>query len=174
LRHKPETIGLTLDEQGWVDIDELLRAAKLSGTHLTRDILFRAVVENDKRRFAISRDGTKIRANQGHSVQVDLGLSAVEPPELLYHGTVERFLLSIQKAGLMPGSRQHVHLSRDELTAAVVGQRRGRPVILAIESRRMSLDGFDFYLSDNGVWLTNFVPVEYIRFPRSHADDRKQ
>ena len=121
------------------------------------------VATNDKRRFAFSPDRTLIRANQGHSVEVDLNLVPVEPPELLYHGTVERFLDSIRVNGLVRGQRHHVHLSADRETAARVGQRRGRPVALIVEAARMHADGQAFYRSENGVWLTEAVPAEYLR-----------
>jgi putative RNA 2'-phosphotransferase len=163
LRHRPEQIGLTLDAQGWADIDALLAAANRSGQQLTRPLLERVVRENDKQRFAISPEGQRIRANQGHSLAVDLRLASVEPPTLLYHGTVARFLDSIWQKGLLPGSRQHVHLSPDVPTAMKVGQRRGRPVVLVVEAGRMWTDGYTFYRSENGVWLTQRVPVEYLR-----------
>lgn len=165
LRHKPETIGLTLDEAGWVGIATLLEAANAAGTKLDHDVLLRAVHENDKQRFTICPDGLKIRANQGHSVQVDLGLTPATPPAILYHGTVERFLESIKEQGLLSGQRQYVHLSSDQKTAEVVGKRRGSPVILVIEASRMCEEGMQFYLSENGVWLTASVPVSYIQFP---------
>jgi putative RNA 2'-phosphotransferase len=165
LRHRPETIGISLDEQGWVEIDDLLAAANRSGKKLTRPLLDRVVRENDKQRFAISSDGTRIRANQGHSVDVDLGLQPVQPPELLYHGTVARFLDSIHLTGLERGSRQYVHLSPDLETARRVGQRRGRPVILVVESGRMWQDGHTFFCSENSVWLTDAVPTSYLQFP---------
>jgi len=164
LRHRPETIGITLDEQGWVEIDELLAAANRAGRRLTRAMLERVVNEYDKQRFSISLDGLRIRANQGHSVQVDLGLQPTQPPDLLYHGTVARFLDSIRVSGLERGSRQYVHLSPDVETASKVGQRRGRPVILIVEADRMWRDGHTFYRAENGVWLTDSVPVTYLRF----------
>ena len=162
LRHRPETIGICLDSQGWVDISALIVAANQSGKRLTQALVERVVRENDKQRFAISEDGKRIRANQGHSVEVDLRLTAVEPPERLYHGTVTRFLDSIRRHGLVSGNRQHVHLSPDRETARKVGQRRGGPVILVVDSRRMWQDGFRFYCSRNGVWLTEAVPAEYL------------
>jgi putative RNA 2'-phosphotransferase len=165
LRHRPDVIGLSLDEHGWADVDELLDAAKRLGKHLTRELIYRVVRENDKRRFAINNDQTKIRADQGHSVDVDLGLQPVQPPEVLYHGTVWRFLASIMQTGIHSGSRQQVHLSPDTTTAAKVGQRRGAPVILKVRSGDMYCDGLSFYLSANGDWLTDHVPVEYIEFP---------
>jgi len=165
LRHQPETIGLSLDENGWAEIDELLTAAQQSGRQLSRELLLRVVNENDKRRFAMSDDQTKIRANQGHSIDIDLGLTPSEPPDLLFHGTVNRFLAPIAQGGLQAGSRQHVHLSVDHKTATIVGKRRGSPVILTIQSATMHSDGYKLYRSANDVWLTDEVPVRYIRFP---------
>jgi putative RNA 2'-phosphotransferase len=167
LRHQPEVIGLVLDEHGWAEIDALIEAANRSGKSLTRELLFRVVRENDKQRFALSDDQTKIRASQGHSIGVDLGLEPVEPPGVLFHGTIERFLASIRREGLKPGSRQHVHLSPDAVTAAKVGQRRGTPIILEVRASEMHGAGFRFYLSANGVWLADHVPAKYICFPES-------
>ena len=169
LRHKPEEIGLTLDPNGWAGVEELLRLANARGKRLTRELLERIVVENDKKRFAFSTDGQRIRASQGHSVEIDLALSPATPPELLFHGTATRFLASIRTQGLIPGSRQHVHLSHDAATARNVGQRHGRPAILTIAAQTMSTAGHLFYLSANQVWLTPHVPVEFIEFP-SDAD----
>jgi putative RNA 2'-phosphotransferase len=163
LRHRPEKIGIRLDQQGWVDIEELLAAINRSGRKLPRVLLERVVRENDKRRFVISPDGRRIRANQGHSVPAELGLSPVEPPEFLYHGTVAKFLDSILAAGLVRGNRHHVHLSPDLQTARKVGQRRGQPVILVVEAGRMWREEHLFYRSENGVWLTEHVPPEYLR-----------
>ena len=165
LRHQPELIGLSLDEHGWTDIGELLDKAKAPGRHITRELLLRVVRESDKKRFAISEDGTKIRASQGHSIDVDLGLRPVEPPGVLYHGTVQRFLASIAENGLRPGSRQYVHLSPDTKTATAVGKRRGSPVILRVLSGQMHRDGYVIYRSENGVWLTDHVPAKYVVFP---------
>lgn len=165
LRHKPETVGLTLDENGWVEVSELLAALSRNGTPLTRRELERVVSENDKKRFAFSPDGSKIRASQGHSVTVDLDLREAHPPELLYHGTVEKFLASILQKGLLPGGRHHVHLSQDRSTAFKVGSRRGNAIILEVHARQMKEDGHRFFLSDNGVWLTDSVPVEYLTAP---------
>ena len=165
LRHRPETIGITLAPDGWVDVDELLEACRAHGRAISRRVLHEVVATNDKRRFSFSPDGRQIRANQGHSVEVELGLEPVEPPELLYHGTVARFLGSIRARGLVRGSRQHVHLSADRQTAQRVGQRRGRPVVLVVEAARMHGDGHRFYLSENGVWLVEAVPADYLRFP---------
>jgi putative RNA 2'-phosphotransferase len=163
LRHRPEVIGIELDAEGWVPVEDLLAACAQHGRAISREQLDAVVRTNDKQRFAFSADGTRIRANQGHSLQVDLGLVPVEPPELLYHGTVSRFLESIRRDGLVKGKRHHVHLSPDVGAATKVGQRRGRPVVLVIEAGRMFRDGHKFYQSENGVWLTDAVPPEYIR-----------
>ena len=165
LRHKPETIGLQLDHDGWASIVDLLRAANSNGRRLDEEVLLRVVHENDKQRFAISADGTRIRANQGHSIEVNLGLEPQVPPELLYHGTVERFLASIRQQGLIPGSRQYVHLSSDAQTAETVGRRRGKPIVLVIQALEMHETGHAFYRAENGVWLTDHVPIEFIHFP---------
>jgi len=165
LRHRPDSIGIALDENGWIAVDELLDAAGRSGKRLSREQLERVVATNDKQRFALSDDGLRIRASQGHSVKVDLDLTAKEPPELLYHGTVERFLEAIRTQGLQRGRRHHVHLSIDEVTATKVGSRRGKPVILVVEAGRMHSAGHEFYRSANNVWLTGEVPPEYLRFP---------
>ncbi len=165
LRHRPEEIGLELGEQGWVEVDLLIEAAARSGRRFTREELDRVVATNDKQRFALSDDGRLIRASQGHSVRVDLALEPVEPPETLFHGTATRFLKSIAREGLRPGSRQHVHLSLDEKTATTVGSRHGVPAVLVIRAGSMHREGFVFYRSDNGVWLTDAVPVAYIDFP---------
>ncbi|TWT63639.1 RNA 2'-phosphotransferase [Rubinisphaera italica] len=165
LRHKPETVGIVLDDAGWVKISELIEASRSSGQTLDHDLLLRVVHENDKQRFAISADGESIRANQGHSVKVDLGLTPQVPPEKLYHGTVAKFLTNIQEQGLLRAERQYVHLSADTQTAQRVGMRRGKPVILVIDTQKMSSDGMSFFLSNNGVWLTPHVPAMYIVFP---------
>jgi len=164
LRHQPEVIGITLDENGWTDVDELIAKMNANGHRISFDQLEEVVETNDKQRFAFSDDYNKIRASQGHSVNISLGLDPQEPPEYLYHGTVARFLDSIRKEGLQRMSRQHLHLSRDRETAVKVGSRRGIPVILNISSGAMHKDGFLFYLSDNGVWLTDHVPAKYINF----------
>lgn len=164
LRHKPQAIGITLNAEGWVAVDELLAAAARHGQPVTRQQLDEVVATNDKKRFSLSPDGQLIRASQGHSVKVDLNLVPVEPPDLLYHGTVKRFLDSIHQKGLLHGNRQHVHLSADRETAHCVGQRRGRPIVLVVEAAKMHHDGHLFYQSENGVWLTETVPPEYLRF----------
>ena len=154
-----------VSDDGWVCISDLLAAATAFGKPLDYDLLLRVVHENDKQRFAISRDGTQIRANQGHSLNVDLGLKPTMPPDRLFHGTVERFMESIRQNGLLPGKRQHVHLSTDIRTAVAVGRRRGSPVVLGVDAERMARDNIEFFLSQNGVWLTVRVPVQYIEFP---------
>jgi putative RNA 2'-phosphotransferase len=165
LRHKPQTFGITLDSEGWVDVGDLLTACERHGHRITRPQLDETVATNDKKRFAFSADGRHIRATQGHSIPVDLGLVPQEPQELLYHGTVGDFLDSIRRTGLQRGQRHHVHLSCDENTASMIGQRRGRPVILVVEAGRMFRDGYAFYRSENGVWLADAVPTDYLRFP---------
>jgi putative RNA 2'-phosphotransferase len=164
LRHDPGRIGLKLDEAGWAEVDQLLSAAAGAGVQIDRATLERVVAENDKKRFALSPDGTRIRASQGHSIDVELGLEPQTPPEQLYHGTASRFLDSIRQGGLHAAARTHVHLSADESTARTVGQRHGKPVVLTIAAGRMHRDGHTFYRSENGVWLTDAVPVEYIGF----------
>jgi putative RNA 2'-phosphotransferase len=163
LRHRPDSIGITLDAAGWVAVDALLTALAGSGTALTRAELERVVATNDKQRFAFNADGSMIRAVQGHSTPVILGHPTAAPPQLLYHGTVERFLPDILRDGLKPGARHDVHLSPDEATARRVGARRGRPVILVIQAGDMHRDGHAFQIADNGVWLTPHVPPRYIR-----------
>ena len=162
LRHEPQRIGLTLDAQGWASVEELLAAAARHGTALTREKLERIVAENEKQRFAFSGDGQWIRARQGHSVDIDLGLTPQIPPEVLYHGTATRFLDSIRATGLEARSRQHVHLSRDAATAQHVGQRHGKSIVLKVRAGQMHAAGHAFYLSENDVWLTADVPPEFL------------
>ncbi|MFI8824166.1 RNA 2'-phosphotransferase [Streptomyces sp. NPDC053431] len=163
LRHQPERIGLVLDAHGWTEIDALLAAAAAHGFPITRAELDHVVAANDKQRFAI--EGTRIRASQGHTVPVDLDLPAVEPPAYLYHGTVAAGLPAIRAEGLRPMARHHVHLSPDRETATRVGARRGRPVVLSVDAGAMHRAGHVFHVSANGVWLTDAVPPEFIRFP---------
>ncbi|WP_125491873.1 RNA 2'-phosphotransferase [Streptomyces sp. WAC 04229] len=163
LRHQPERIGLTLDAAGWTEIDTLIAAAAAHGFRFTREELDHVVATNDKRRFAV--EGTRIRASQGHSVDVDLGLPAATPPPYLYHGTVARHLGAIRAEGLRPMNRHDVHLSPDRETATRVGSRRGRPVVLSVDTAAMHRDGHVFHVSANGVWLTRTVPPQYLRFP---------
>ena len=161
LRHKPDVIGITLDEHGWANVDELI--AGVSKTHpLNMSILEQIVAEDEKQRYSFNEDKTLIRANQGHSIPVDVELEQKEPPEILFHGTGEKYVDSISKEGLIPKSRLYVHLSADEETAVKVGQRHGKPVIFKVKSGEMHRDGFKFYCSVNGVWLTKSVPAEYL------------
>ncbi len=165
LRHRPDMIGLELDDEGWADIDALVDGAAKAGKRLTREDLQEVVAMNDKQRFAISADGGSIRASQGHSVEVTLGYAPVEPPETLYHGTTPQFLDAIRRNGLKRMTRHHVHLSPDRETARAVGGRRGMPVILEVASGDMARAGHLFYLSENGVWLTDDVPPGFLTFP---------
>jgi putative RNA 2'-phosphotransferase len=162
LRHKPEHLGLVLDENGWVEVKPLLEAMQGIGLDVDRQLLEQVVRDNDKQRFALSEDKTRIRANQGHSIEVDVELEAKIPPVELYHGTVEKFLDLIRDSGLKKMSRQHVHMSADLETASKVGSRRGQPVILKIDAAKMADDGYVFFFSANGVWLTDRVPPNYI------------
>jgi putative RNA 2'-phosphotransferase len=165
LRHQPDKIGITLDAAGWVGVRELLDALARHGSPLGEAELRHVVETSDKKRFAFSDDGLRIRASQGHSVEVELGYQPATPPDVLYHGTVARFLPSIRAAGLVKGQRHHVHLSRDVETAAKVGGRRGEAVVLTVDAAGMARDGLVVYVSANGVWLTEHVPAKYIRFP---------
>jgi putative RNA 2'-phosphotransferase len=155
-----------LSPQGWASIDELIIKSHTAGTRFSREDLLRVVENNDKKRFTLSDDGQRIRAAQGHSVTVELGLTPREPPPVLFHGTATRFVESILSEGLKPQSRQQVHLSADEATAHRVAQRHGEPVILPVEALRMHANGFHFFLADNGVWLTDRVPPEFLIGPR--------
>lgn len=161
LRHNPHKIGLELDESGWASVDDLLDGLKNKGRSISFDQLENIVETNDKQRYSFNTDKTRIRANQGHSLKLDLQLEPVEPPEVLYHGTASRFMQAINKQGLIKGSRHHVHLSQDKETAHTVGARHGFPVIIAIASGQMHRDGYVFYCSANEVWLTESVPVKY-------------
>ena len=162
LRHDPARIGITLDDAGWTDVAALLVAIAAHGVPLTRDELVQIVASSDKQRFALSGDGERIRANQGHSVAVELKLPPTPPPTLLYHGTVEAALAGIRASGLVRGKRHHVHMSADLDTARKVGGRRGAPVILTVRAEAMADAGHVFYRSENGVWLVDHVPVEYL------------
>jgi putative RNA 2'-phosphotransferase len=162
LRHKPDSIGLVLDPQGWVGIDELIEKSDAAGTRFNRDELRHVVETSDKKRFSVSADGLSIRAAQGHSVAVELGLPPREPPLTLYHGTATRFVAAILLEGLKPQSRQQVHLSIDLATAQHVGQRHGKPFVFTVDALRMHRQGFNFYLADNGVWLVDQVPPEFL------------
>lgn len=162
LRHQPEVIGLKLDENGWVDVDLLIALAQKNGTNISRNALEEIVETNNKRRFAFNPEKTKIRANQGHSIDVELDLIPKSPPDQLFHGTATRFIESIRQQGLVAGNRQHVHMSSDEATAIAVGQRHGKPVVLKINTLAMHQAGFIFFCSENSVWLTELVPPEYL------------
>ena len=161
LRHKPETIGITLDEHGWANVDELISG--IAKTHeMNMNILEEIVSTDEKQRYSFNDDKTKIRANQGHSIQVDVELEEMRPPEILWHGTGEKFTGSIDEQGLIPKSRLYVHLSKDEETAFKVGTRHGKPVLYIVKAEEMFKDGYKFFLSKNGVWLTKEVPVKYL------------
>lgn len=161
LRHKPETIGISLDEHGWANVDELITG--IAKTHdCSMEILEEIVRTDEKQRYSFNEDKTLIRANQGHSIPVDVELEEVLPPEELWHGTGEKYTASIDALGLIPKSRLYVHLSKDRDTAVKVGSRHGKPVLYIVKSGEMSRDGFSFYLSKNGVWLTKEVPVKYL------------
>lgn len=161
LRHNPEKLDLTLDAQGWVSVAELL--SKLN--NVSMEELEYVVANNNKKRFAFNETKTQIRANQGHSIKIDLAYSPIKPPEFLYHGTATKYIYSIKKSGIIKGNRHHVHLSADLDTAKNVGQRHGKPVILIVKSKAMYEAGHEFFLSENGVWLTDFVSNEFIDFP---------
>lgn len=164
LRHNPGKIGLELDENGWANVDELINKANAHHNQLNVELLKEVVATNDKKRFAFNEDETKIRANQGHSIQIDLEYTPVQPPEFLYHGTVGKFREDIRRKGLLKMSRHHVHLSEELETAMRVGSRRGVPIILIIRSGDMFRKGIEFYQSENGVWLTETVAPEFIEF----------
>jgi putative RNA 2'-phosphotransferase len=163
LRHEPEGLGLSLSVGGWVNVDELLAACKKKSFPITREELEEVVEKNNKKRFSFDSTGTQIRANQGHSVEVDLQLNPATPPDILYHGTAEKHLDSIAITGLEKRARHHVHLSKDIATAKSVGTRHGKPVIFQVDSLKMHNAGYLFYCSDNGVWLTDEVPLEYLK-----------
>ncbi|WP_027378665.1 RNA 2'-phosphotransferase [Chryseobacterium daeguense] len=162
LRHHPELIGLNLDENGWADVEELIAKSTNDSQGFTFEELDEIVETNDKKRFIFNEDKTRIRANQGHSIEIDLALKPQQPPEFLYHGTAQTNIDSILEKGIEKRNRQHVHLSQDKETATKVGMRHGKPVILIVEAGKMFADGIEFYLSDNNVWLTDFVDAKYI------------
>ena len=161
LRHKPETIGISLDEHGWANVDELI-AGIAKTREFNMDILETIVCTDNKQRYSFNEDKTLIRANQGHSIAVDVELDEAEPPALLWHGTGEKYVASIDERGLIAKSRLYVHLSRDEETAVNVGKRHGKPVLYKVKARDMYRDGYRFFLSKNGVWLTKEVLVKYL------------
>ena len=162
LRHKPETIGITLDEHGWADVQELIAGVQKTRPDFNMDTLEAVVRSNNKQRYSFNEDRTKIRANQGHSIQVDVELQKKRPPEILYHGTAETSVPSILEQGLDSRRLLHVHLSKDVETATNVGRRHGKPVVLIVQAGKMHEDGYEFFLSKNGVWLTDKVPPEYL------------
>ena len=165
LRHAPDAGGIQLEPGGWVQIDRLLAGAASQGNPIERADFFNIVASSDKKRFTLSDDQTRVRAAQGHSIDVDLGLVPMKPPETLWHGTAETSVAAIQREGLLPGSRQHVHLSSDPDTARKVGMRHGKPVILTIQAGRAHQDGHAFWQADNGVWLTDPLPAQYLSMP---------
>jgi putative RNA 2'-phosphotransferase len=164
LRHQPDVIGLCLDEGGWANIVELIEKARKVRVNLTPATIQHVVATSDKQRFSVSEDGLRIRANQGHSIPVELGLQELEPPDILYHGTARHNISSIRKEGIIRGKRNHVHLSADKDTAASVGDRHGQPAVLIVLAAKMHQDGFRFFRSENGVWLTEHVPPLYLLF----------
>lgn len=162
LRHKPEEIGLTLDEHGWAKVTDLINGINRSGRRIDMSVLEEIVKTDNKQRYSFNEDKAKIRANQGHSIKVDIEFKELEPPDTLYHGTARKSLDSIMRFGIKPMSRQWVHMSKDYETAVQVGSRHGEPVILIINAKKMYEDGIKFYLSENGVWLTEYVDPKYI------------
>lgn len=162
LRHQPSAAGITLDQNGWADVEALVAGTKRTGRHINKDILERIVRENNKNRYSFNEDHTKIRANQGHSLAVDVELESQTPPDLLYHGTAVDYLDSIMKQGITKQNRQHVHLSDEKETAVRVGKRHGKPVVLAVDAAAMVKDGLIFWCSENGVWLCDCVPKKYL------------
>ena len=164
LRHEPQAAGLSLDKAGWVGVAELLAGCARVGVAISQEELREIVGTSDKQRFALSDDGLRIRANQGHSVEVELGYEPAAPPEVLYHGTADRFADSIRAQGLVKGNRHHVHLSERIDTASAVGQRHGKLLLLHVRSGDMHRAGISFYKTPNGVWLTDSVPTEFLVF----------
>lgn len=165
LRHNPGAANVTLDRHGWAEIDDLIHGVNSTGKYtLDRETLEYIVKTDNKQRYSISDDGKRIRANQGHSIRVDVELEEKQPPEFLYHGTAEKYRDSIMSDGLKPKSRLYVHLSKDKSTAVQVGRRHGKPVVLTVRAGDMYREGYRFYYSVNGVWLTKSVPVKYIHF----------
>ena len=162
LRHKPEAVGISLDEHGWADVNDLINGIRETYP-LSKDKLEEIVATDSKHRYSFNEGHTLIRANQGHSIPVDVELQRKTPPAVLYHGTGEKFVSSIMEKGLIPKSRLYVHLSADIQTAENVGMRHGKPVVFSIDTLAMDTGGYDFFLSVNGVWLTKAVPVQYLR-----------
>lgn len=163
LRHQPETISIQLDQNGWTEVNELIEKANNYGIKFDKETLKHIVATNSKKRFAFNDTFDKIRASQGHSIEIELGYTNQKPPEILFHGTAEKFVQSILDTGLEKRNRQHVHLSSDLETAIKVGQRHGKPFIFNVLAEQMYIDNFQFYISDNGVWLTDNVPTKYLK-----------
>jgi len=163
LRHKPQIINLTLDANGWTSTEELLEKMNNAGKTIDIDILKYIVDTNTKKRFTFNNDFSSIRASQGHSVSVELGYTPQEPPAILYHGTAEKNIESILLSGIVKGNRHHVHLSSNTNTAINVGSRHGKPVVIEVAAAKMHGDGYYFYISENGVWLTEHVPSQYLK-----------
>lgn len=170
LRHQPDKIGIQLDKAGWVEIEVLLEALRQSGQKISRDMLEHVVGTNDKQRFTIDQSGQRIRATQGHSIEVELGYEPAHPPNILIHGTPETAVSAIRESGLQKMKRHHVHLHCDSSTASAVGARRGTPVLLKVKAQEMAKEGFVFYVTANQVWLTDHVPPKFIEFPE--GDDK--
>ena len=171
LRHHPEEAGLTLDEHGWAEVSALIEAVAKTNPGFTRETLDEIVATNNKQRYSYSEDKTLIRANQGHSIPVDVELPEAVPPEFLWHGTGDKFVESINKTGLISKSRLYVHLSKDIETAVQVGSRHGKPFVYRVKTGEMSRDGYIFYLSVNGVWLTKEVPPKYLSTDNNERTD---
>lgn len=163
LRHKPETIGIQLDQNGWINVNELIAKSNKYGIQFDRETLNHIVATNAKKRFAFNDKFDKIRASQGHSIEIELGYQNQKPPEILYHGTSEKSVHSIMENGLEKRNRQHVHSSSDIETAINVGQRHGKPIVLIVLAEKMFKDNFQFFISENGVWLTDNVPTKYLK-----------
>lgn len=162
LRHQPQKLGIELDRRGWADLDELVRLMQARGMNVSVERVIQVAEQDAKRRYRLDLEARRIRANQGHSIELEWDFDEREPPELLYHGTAEKNLASIRERGLLRMNRHHVHLSPNEETALKVGRRHGKPVVLVVAAGRMAAAGTKFYLSENGVWLTDEVPPEYI------------
>jgi putative RNA 2'-phosphotransferase len=167
LRHRPESVGLSLGEGGWIRVDDLLAALASNGTAVSQPVLEQVVAENDKQRFEFSKGGLRIRARQGHSAEVDLGYEPATPPDVLFHGTATRNLDSILEQGLMKARRHHVHMSTNKETMIAVAKRHGKPVLLSIDAKGMLAGGYEFFVTGNDVWLTDHVPPAYVSIVES-------
>lgn len=169
LRHKPDDADISPSPEGWVEVGDVLKAFEKKKIYCSYELLEQIVTSNDKNRFEFSKDGRRIRARQGHSIPIDLGLAPTKPPNVLFHGTATRFLPSIQKGGLKPMKRHHVHLSSDAKLAVTVGARHGNPVVLEVDAQTMHHVGFIFLQTENGVWLTESVPERFLSIHQSAA-----